>query len=294
MRSYDPDLLPTPELHQYLTGAVAPRPIALVSSLSAEGVPNLAPYSFFNVFSSHPPMAVFSSNRRVRDRSTKDTLANVEATGEVVINLVNHAMVHQMALTSVEYPPEVSEFAKAGLTPLAAEVVKPFRVAESPVQLECRVAQMIPLGDGGGAGTLIVCRIVRLHLSEHVFDEQGKLDPHRIDLMGRMGRAFYVRASGPAVFPILRNVQQLGIGVDLLPAHIRLSPVLTGNDLAQLAAATAVPAFDEDILADPEVMNARAGNQQDMSRRLHLHAQDLVSKGDIDRAWQVLLSETLA
>ena len=291
MRSIDPTQIPTPELHQYLIGTVAPRPIAFVSSLSAEGEPNLAPYSFFNVFGSNPPIAVFSSNRRVRDNSTKDTFSNVEATREVVINLVSHDIVHQMTLASVEYPHGVSEFAKAGLTPLPSEVVKPFRVKESPVQFECKVEQMIPTGEGGGAGTLMVCRILRMHLSEHIFDENDKIDPQRIDLMGRLGRAFYCRANGDAVFPILRPVNRIGMGVDQLPEHIQLSPILTGNDLAQLAAYPELPPFDEATLSDPEVMNARAGNQQDMSRRLHLHAQQAIADGNLDLAWQVLLSE---
>ncbi len=293
MRSLDPTQIPIPELHQYLIGTVAPRPIAFVSSLSAEGEPNLAPYSFFNVFGSNPPVAVFSANRRVRDHSTKDTLSNVEATREVVINLVNYDIVQQMTLASVEYPHGVSEFAKAGLTPIPSEVVTPFRVKESPVHLECKVEQMIPTGDSGGAGTLIVCRIVRLHMSEHIFDENDKIDPQRIDLMARMGRAYYCRAQGEAVFPILRPVNRIGMGIDQLPDHIRLSPVLTGNDLAQLAAFPEMPPFDEATLSDPEVMNARAGNQQDMSRRLHLHAQQAIAKGNIDLAWQVLLSEAV-
>lgn len=293
MRSIDPTQVSTPELHQYLIGTVAPRPIAFVSSLSADGDPNLAPYSFFNVFGSNPPIAVFSSNRRVRDNSTKDTLGNVEATREVVINLVSYDIVQQMTLASVEYPHGVSEFTKAGLTPIPSEVVKPFRVQESPVQLECKVEQMIPTGDSGGAGTLIVCRILRLHMSEHIFDENDKIDPQRIDLMARMGRAFYCRAHGEAVFPILRPVNRIGMGVDQLPEHIRLSAVLTGNDLAQLAAYPEAPSFDEGSLSDPEIMNARAGNQQDMSRRLHLHAQQAIAEGNIDLAWQVLLSEAV-
>jgi len=293
MRSIDPTQISTPELHQYLIGTVAPRPIAFVSSLSAEGEPNLAPYSFFNVFGSNPPIAVFSSNRRVRDNSTKDTLSNVEAIREVVINLVSYDIVHQMALASVEYPHGVSEFAKAGLTPIPSEVVKPFRVKESPVHLECKVEQMIFTGENGGAGTLIVCRVVRMHLSEHIFDEHDKIDPQRIDLMARMGRAFYCRAKGEAVFPILRPVNRMGMGVDQLPDHIRLSPILTGNDLAQLAAYPEVPTFDEATLSDPEVMNTQAGNQQDMSRRLHLHAQQAIAEGNIDLAWQVLLSEAV-
>lgn len=291
MLTIDPQSTPTPDLHQYLIGSVAPRPIAFVSSLSAEGEPNVAPYSFFNVFGSNPPIAVFSSNRRVRDHSTKDTLGNVEATGEVVINLVNYAMVHQMTLASVEYPRGVNEFEKAGLTPLPADLVKPFRVKESPVQMECKVEQMIPTGEGGGAGTLIVCRIVRIHIDEAIIDERGRIDPHKADLMGRMGRAFYCRASGEAVFPILRPVNKIGIGVDQLPQHIRLSEVLTGNDLARLAAVEEPPAYEESMLADPEVMNALAGNAQDRRRRLHLHAQALIAADEVDRAWQVLLTE---
>jgi flavin reductase (DIM6/NTAB) family NADH-FMN oxidoreductase RutF len=289
--SIHPGEVPTPQLHQHLLGVVAPRPIAFVSTLSPEGIPNLAPYSFFNVFSSRPPIAIFSSNRRVRDNTTKDTLANVLATGEAVINAVSYDMVYQMSLASVEYPAEVNEFEKSGLTPLPSELVRPFRVAESPAQMECRVQQVIPLGEEGGAGNLIVCEIVRLHIRKDLFDGEGRIDPHKADLMARMGRAFYCRASGANVFPLPHDVGQLGIGVDQLPASIRLSEVLTGNDLARLASVPRLPEAGPGARLDPEVMNALAGNAQDRERRLHLRAQALLREDQVQAAWQVLLAE---
>lgn len=241
MLSIDPSKIPTKDLHQYILGAVSPRPIAFASTISTEGVPNLAPYSFFNAFSSNPPILIFSSNRRVSNNTTKDTLKNVEDTGEVVINVVPHAIVRQMALTSIEYGPEVNEFVKSGLTPLPSECVRPFRVAESPVQMECTVEKILPLGEGGGAGNLIICRIVRMHISESVLNEKGRIDPHKIDLMGRMGRFYYVRASGAAVEEIVQEVTSLGIGFDGLPKTLLHSKVLTGNNLGQLASLTALP-----------------------------------------------------
>ncbi|MCB9081900.1 MAG: flavin reductase family protein [Lewinellaceae bacterium] len=231
----DPKDIPTPEVHQYLLGAVSPRPIAFVSTVDENGRPNLAPYSFFNCFSSNPPIVVFSSNRRTGSNTTKDTLHNAEATGEVVINMVSHSIVRQMAVASVEYPPEVDEFVKAGFTPLPADLVRPFRVKESPVNLECKVRQIIPLGDKGGAGHLIVCEVIRFHIQEEVLDDKSRIDPHKIDLMGRMGRAFYVRASGEAVHTILQPTNIMAIGFDQLPSSARSSTILTGNDLGQLA-----------------------------------------------------------
>jgi len=291
MPSFDPLELPIPQRHQYLIGTVAPRPIAFASTISEEGIPNLAPYSFFNVFSSNPPIAIFSSNRRVRNQTTKDTLHNVEANREVVINLVNHAIVQQMALASVDYPAEVNEFEKAGLTPVASDIVKPFRVKEAPASFECKVEDILPLGDNGGAGNLIICRIVRMHLADEILDENQKVDPYKADLMGRMGRAFYCRANGESVFPLVRSVVEMSMGFDQLPEPIRHSTVLTGNDLAQLAGLTEIPAFDESILADAEVIDAQAGNVQDRSLRLHQYAQQLIATGKLHLAWQVLLSE---
>ncbi|MDP5169959.1 MAG: flavin reductase family protein [Bacteroidia bacterium] len=291
MKLIDPATTSIPDLHQYLVGAVAPRPIAFVSTISAEGVPNLAPYSFFNVFSSNPPTLVFSSNRRVRGNTTKDTLRNAEETREVVVNVVNHAIVQQMSLASIDYPEEVSEFDKSGLTPVASELVKPFRVKESPVQMECRVRDIVSLGSEGGAGNLIICDILRMHIDEGILDDKGRIDPHKADLMGRMGRAFYVRASGEAVSTLVRPFEVLGIGFDGLPPHIRTSPILTGNDLAQLAAFTVIPAAQDSTMLDPRVMDILAGNVQDRDPQLHRYAQELIARDQLDQAWQVLLVE---
>ena len=237
----DPKTTPIPQLHQFLVSTVAPRPIAFVSTIDEKGIPNLAPYSFFNCFSSNPPILVFSSNRKVRGNTTKDTLHNVQQVPEVVINVVSYPIVRQMAVASVEYPGDVNEFEKAGFTPLASELIKPFRVKESPVQMECRVNQIIPLGEGGGAGHLIVCEVLRMHIDEQILDEQGRVDPHRIDLMGRMGRAFYARASGEAVYTIAQDMEKIAIGYDQLPLSARQSHILTGNDLGQLAGMTSPP-----------------------------------------------------
>jgi flavin reductase (DIM6/NTAB) family NADH-FMN oxidoreductase RutF len=237
----DPNNIPTKDLHQFILGAVAPRPIAFASTLSVDGVPNLAPYSFFNAFSSNPPILVFSSNRRVANNTTKDTLKNCEETGEVVINVVSHDIMRQMALTSIEYGAEVDEFVKAGFTPLPSELVKPFRVAESPVQMECVVEQILPLGEDGGAGNLIFCKIVRMHIADRVLTDKGRIDPHKIDLVGRMGRFYYARASGDAVEELIQEVTAIGMGFDGLLPRIRHSQVLTGSNLAELASLSALP-----------------------------------------------------
>ncbi len=241
MFSFDPKEIATRDLHQFLLGCVAPRPIAFASTVDKDGRPNIAPYSFFNAFSSNPPILVFSSNRKVADNTTKDTLHNVQETGEVVINVVNYDIVRQMAVTSVSFPTEVSEFEKAGLTPIPSDVVRPFRVKESPAQMECKVRDIITLGDQGGAGHLIICDVVRMHISEDVIDERRRIDPHKIDLMGRMGRAYYVRASGEAIHTIVQPVMQITIGYDQLPESIRTSSVLSANNLGQLAGISALP-----------------------------------------------------
>lgn len=283
MLSIDPSKIPTKDLHQYILGAVSPRPIAFASTISTEGVPNLAPYSFFNAFSSNPPILIFSSNRRVSNNTTKDTLKNVEDTGEVVINVVPHAIVRQMALTSIEYGPEVNEFVKSGLTPLPSECVRPFRVAESPVQMECTVEKILPLGEGGGAGNLIICRIVRMHISESVLNEKGRIDPHKIDLMGRMGRFYYVRASGAAVEEIVQEVTSLGIGFDGLPKTLLHSKVLTGNNLGQLASLTALPDAEtahKTLLDDPraQMLIARLSPID-----MQLYIKELLDQGAVEK-----------
>ena len=283
MLTIDPTQIPTKDLHQYILGAVSPRPIAFASTISTEGIPNLAPYSFFNAFSSNPPILIFSSNRRVANNTTKDTLKNIEDTGEVVINVVPHAIVRQMALASIEYGSEVNEFVKSGLTPLASERVKPFRVAESPVQMECIVENILPLGEGGGAGNLIICRIVLMHISESVLNEKGRIDPYKIDLMGRMGRFYYVRASGAAIEEIVQEVTSIGIGFDGLPPSLLHSKILTGNNLGQLASLTALPdeAAAHQILADDPRAQMLVARLSPIDMQLYI--KELLDQGSVEK-----------
>lgn len=284
MLTIDPTQIPTKDLHQYILGAVAPRPIAFASTISTEGVRNLAPYSFFNAFSSNPPILIFSSNRRVLNNTTKDTLKNVEDTREVVINVVPHSIARQMALASIEYGPEVDEFVKCGLTPLPSDLVKPFRIAESPVQMECRVENILPLGDGGGAGNLIICHIVRMHISEAILNDKGRIDPNKIDLIGRMGRFYYARASGSAVQEFVQEVSAIGIGFDGLPARLLHSKILTGNHLGRLASLTSLPepAEARALLADdPRAqMLMNRGTATDMQ----LYVKELIDTEAVQKA----------
>ncbi len=287
MRIIKPDELPPGEIYQFLVGAVAPRPIAFVSTVDENGLANLAPYSFFNAFSSNPPMLVFSSNRRVRDNTTKDTLHNVEATGEVVINMVSHSILQQMSVASIEFPPEVSEFKKSGLTPIAADLVKPFRVKESPVHFECKVQDIIKLGDEGGAGHLVLCRIVRMHVAEEVIDERGRIDPHKIDLIGRMGRAYYVRASGEAIHTVYRPANKVSIGYDQLPQSAKSSTVLTGNDLGQLAGLLELPkAEDIAALRQNDLVQELLADTQPLEA-LHRRIQVELAKENVELAGQL-------
>lgn len=291
MLTINPQEIATPDLHQYMIGAIAPRPIAFVSTLSPQGVANVAPYSFFNAFSSNPPLVIFSSNRKVKGNTTKDTLKNVEETGECVINIVNYNMVYQMSLASVEYPSDVSEFEKSGLTPVASDLVQPFRVKESPVQMECTVREIIKLGAKGGAGNLVICQVVRMHIDENMLTETGRLDPYKLDLVARMGRHYYCRANGEAIFELPQPVNKIGMGVHNLPAHIRLSNVLTGNNLAQLASEIALPTEAEcaEMLTDEKVMNIMAGNTQERENQLQQYAKELLAKGEVAKAWRVLM-----
>jgi flavin reductase (DIM6/NTAB) family NADH-FMN oxidoreductase RutF len=284
MRIIDPTQIAQPDLYALLVGIVAPRPIAFVSTVDTDGNPNLAPYSFYNLFSSAPPILVFSSNRRAGSNTTKDTLNNVMATREVVVNVVTYPIVRQMSLASIEYPSGVNEFEKAGFTPLPSDLVKPFRVKESPAQMECKVIDIITLGEQAGAGHLIICEIVRIHASESIFDEQGRVDPHRIDLMGRLGRAFYVRASDEAVHTLFRPLDKLAIGFDQLPETVRWSKVLTGNDLGLLAGINQIPSNESlDALAEtPEI--AKILQDSGATELLHHLAQIELSKENVDEA----------
>ncbi len=290
MRIIDPKKTPTRDFHQFLLGSVAPRPIAFASTLDENGVPNIAPYSFFNAFSSNPPILVFSSNRRVRDNTTKDTLHNVMTTKEVVINVVNYSIVRQMALAAVEFPKDVSEFTKTGLTPVASDLVKPFRIKESPAQMECKVKEIVTLGEHGGAGHLIICEVVRLHVAEDVIDERGRIDPHKIDLMGRMGRSYYVRCSGAAVKTLIQPVAPVTIGFDALPASVRNSPILTGNDLGFLGGLVEMPTSDSAReLSDHPGIQALMKSPNPLEAMHDFAKQILDFDGDREKAMKVLL-----
>lgn len=288
MRTIDPEAIATKDLHQFIVGAVAPRPIAFASTIDENGVANIAPYSFFNAFSSNPPILVFSSNRRVGDNGTKDTLHNVEKNKEVVINVVNYNMVRQMALASISYPSEVSEFDKSGLTPLPSETVAPFRIKESPVHFECRVQEIITLGDHGGAGHLIICKVLRLHIDQAVLNGE-RIDPQKLDLVGRLGRAHYVRASGAAIFDVYQSPLKLALGFDRLPDHLRQSKVLTGNELAQLAGLYELPSeaaitalLSEDAVTQT-LISVEEPNEE-LLHALHLLARQALEAGDAERA----------
>ena len=259
-----PSELNTKDRHQFLIGAIAPRPIAFVSTIDEEGRPNLAPYSFFNAFSSTPPIVVFSSNRKVRDNSTKDTLSNVRKNRGLVISVVNHAIARQMVLTSVEFPSGVNEFEKAGFTPVPASIVSAPLVKESPINMECRVNDIITLGEQGGAGHLIICEVLAMHIEEEIIDENNRIDPHKLDLMGRLGRSYYVRSSGDCVETIHLNASDPVIGFDGLPEHIVKSKTLSGNAIAAMAALTQWP--DDELIQ--EVKGKYNGNAEKAAAKL--------------------------
>ncbi|WP_338356380.1 flavin reductase family protein [Yeosuana marina] len=289
MISFDPKSTPTNILHAYLLSAVAPRPIAFASTVDVDGNPNLSPFSFFNVFSSNPPILVFSPSRRVRDNTTKHTLENAEATKEVVINVVNYDIVHQMSLSSTEYAKSVNEFDKSGLTMLKSDIVKPFRVAESPVQFECKVNEIIKLGTEGGAGNLIICEVVKFHITEEVLNDDNTINQKKLDLVSRAGGSFYSRAN-KGFFEIPKPLSKLGIGVDNLPEDIKNSMVLTGNDLGILANVDKIPTKDK-VKEFINSLGERYPNIKNASHReKHKLARKYLSFGDIESAWKILLS----
>ncbi len=272
----NPNDIPTKDLHQYIIGAVSPRPIAFVSTKDEFGRFNLAPYSFFNAFSSNPPILVFSSNRKVSDNSTKDTLENVRAQKECVVNVVPHSILRQMSLASVEFPTGVSEFEKVGLTPKPSTTVSCPGVAESPINLECKVNDIITLGDKGGAGHLIICQVTHISINDEVMDN-GRINPYKLDLMGRMGRNWYVRANGDAIMELHQSVTDHPLGYDRLPLHIRQSHVLTANDLGALAA-----------LVDVQIPLFDIPNQ---NPEIHIQARTLIENNKTMEALSVLMSE---
>ena len=290
MLSIDPKEVSTAKLHGYLQSAVAPRPIAFASTLDKNGKPNLSPFSFFNVFSANPPILVFSPARRVRDNSVKHTLLNCEATGQVVINVVNYAIVQQASLSSTEYPEGVNEFLKSGLTMLPSDIVKPYRVAESPVQFECKVKEIIALGENGGAGNLVICEVVKLHIDENILDENGVIDQHKIDLVSRLGGNWYSR-SNEGLFEVPKPLTTLGIGVDNIPEFIKNSPVFDGNDLGMLGNIEALPTSEEIDTFVKEHFAVKGVLSADDQMQQHEMAKEYIVNNDVVSAWKVLLAK---
>ncbi len=281
----------TAQLHGYLLGAIGPRPIAFASTVDEKGQPNLAPFSFFNVFGSNPPILIFSPSRRVRNNTTKHTLDNVLKTKEVVINIVNYSMVHQVSLASTEYAEGENEFIKAGFTMVKSDLVKPFRVAESPVQFECKVIKVEPLGNEGGAGNLIFSEVLKIHIDPNILAEDGSIDQAKIDQVARMGGNWYTRAN-QGLFEVPKPLSTHGIGIDSLPEHIRFSPVLTGNDLGMLGNVEEIPSkreVEEFISSNIEI---RSIISADDPLKLHLKAQEFLTNADVLSAWKVLLANT--
>ncbi len=287
------DLSPI-QLQNYLQYAIAPRPICFASTIDAAGNINLSPFSFFNLFSTNPPICIFSPARRVRDNTTKHTLENVLEVKECVINIVDYAMVQQMSLASTEYAKGVNEFEKAGFTMLASELVKPPRVAEAPVQLECVVTQVIPLGDKNGAGNLVLAEIKRIHIKEEILDSEGKIDQEKIDLVARLGGDWYCRVTAENLFKVAKPLTTLGIGVNALPASVRNSTILTGNDLGMLGNVENLPTTEEIDAMHlhsyvKDILDATIGDMQTRERELHELAHQFLAGGNVEDALKVVL-----
>jgi flavin reductase (DIM6/NTAB) family NADH-FMN oxidoreductase RutF len=294
MLSIDPKEYSVQKVHQYLLGAIGPRPIAFASTIDENGNDNLAPFSFFNVFSANPPILIFSPARSGRSNTTKDTYNNIKKHPEVVINVVNYNIVHQMSLASSPYPPGTSEFIKAGFTALSSYTVKPKRVAESPVQFECKVNDVIELGEEGGAGNLIICEILKIHIDEGILDENGLIDQHKIDLVARMGGNWYCRADAHSMFEITKPITSCGIGIDQIPEDIKKSKVLTANDLGFLGGIEALPnetdVNEYKLLELSEIFVSLEDKPADLEYALHVKAKALLKENKLEEAWMTLLS----
>ena len=290
MISIEPKDISSAKLQGYLQSAVGPRPIAFASTIDKNGKPNLSPFSFFNLFSANPPILIFSPARRVRDNSIKHTLINAEATREVVINVVNFDMVQQTSLSSTEYADGVNEFLKAGFSAIPSDLVKPYRVAQSPVQFECKVNEIISLGTQGGAGNLVICEVLKIHINESVLDENGTIDPHKIDLVSRMGGNWYSRAN-QGLFEVAKPLTTLGIGVDQIPDYIKESPVFNGNDLGKLGNIEALPTTEEiNTFVNKNFAVKGVLSSDDILKKFQ-KAKDYLDKNDVDSAWKVLLAK---
>lgn len=294
MVTINPSEIPVPKLHHYLLGAVGPRPIAFASTVDEDGNDNLAPFSFFNVFSANPPIMIFSPARSGRTNQTKDTYNNVKVVPEVVINVVNYDIVQQMSLASSPFSSEISEFEKAGFTAVASETIRPKRVAESPVQFECKVIEVKELGDQGGAGNLVICEVQRIHLKEEVLDENGMVDQHKIDLVSRMGGNWYCRADEGSMFEITKPITTVGVGFDHLPEDIKTSSILTGNDLGQLAGIEELPnetdVNEYKLIELSDMFVSMEDTPAELEKELHKRAQQLLTENKLDEAWMTLLA----
>lgn len=295
MQTIDPNQIPSQHLHRLLLGAIAPRPIALASTIDKEGNPNLSPFSCFNVFGINPTTLIFSPSRRGKNNTLKDTFLNVKEVPEVVINVVTFDMVQQASLASTEYPRETNEFIKAGLTQIPSVKIKPFRVKESPVQIECKVRQVIETGSGGGAANLIVCEVLLMHLNESIFDENGLIDPDKINLVGRMGGNYYVKASGSAIFTVPKPNDKMSLGIDALPELVRMSRILTGNELARLGSLEDFPTAVEIIAFSKSDLVRQmhikfAGEPEMLLEQIHIMASALIAKGEVNEAMKLLLA----
>ena len=285
--------LKTAEKQYYLQHVVAPRPVCFASTIDKAGNINLSPFSFFNLFSSNPPIVIFSPARRVRDNTTKHTLENVMEVPEVVINIVTYEMVHQVSLASCEYPKEMNEFEKAGFTSEPATLVKPPMVKESKVKMECKVLEVKPLGTEGGAGNLVICEVLRMHIDDSLLDENKKIDQRKIHHIARLGGDWYCRVDETNLFMVPKPNTELGIGVDALPESIRNSDILSGNELGHLANVREMPVIEPSFDDDHHLKNIiqyYSLNPEEMEKELHAYAKKLLAEGKVKEAWQVLLA----
>ena len=289
MLTIDPKELTTQKLHGYLQSSVGPRPIALASTVDKNGVPNLSPFSFFNLFSSNPPILIFSPSRRVRDNTVKHTLLNAELNREVVINVVSYGMVEQTSLSSTEYAAGVNEFDKAGFTMIPSDIVAPFRVKEAPVQFECRVNDIIALGTEGGAGNLILCEVLKMHIDESILDEHGAIDQHKIDLVSRLGGNWYSRSS-QGLFEVEKPLTTLGVGVDAIPAFVKDSAIFDGNDLGKLGNVETLPTEEEVSIFVKESFEVKGVLSADDQDKKLLKAKEYLDDNRVSDAWKVLLA----
>ncbi len=288
----DPNSISTQTLHGYLLAAVAPRPIALASTIDENGLVNLSPFSFFNVFSANPPIMIFSPARRGRDNTTKHTYENVKVVPQAVINIVNYPMVEQVSLASTEYDKGVNEFVKAGFTQIQSEIVKPPRVGEAPVAFECEIDKVMELGTEGGAGNLVISRVVRIHIREEYLDEQQKLDTQKLQLVGRMGEHYYCHANQQALFTIPKPIFNKGIGIDQLPEKVRYSEFLSGNNLGRLGNIETLPSDEEinKLKSSPEIKRIQEDpDEHSRLKKFHLLAKKYLEAGNTEIALAILL-----